>query len=164
MACQKILYVNLTYKRKWNRSNKCIMHYASNIRLINITNIHSKCNKLYIKNWSTCTTLFLLLLGQSNSRLDGLLNIEILGLWSQKISYHLTFTHCFLSSAVCLPRNYSSMDIPLIDEPNKIAIEIHISDVLKINDRDFSITFSLYFNVRWIEPRLRLNPTFFQNR
>ena len=67
-------------------------------------------------------------------------------------------------SAVCLPRNYSSMDIPLIDEPNKIAIEIHISDVLKINDRDFSITFSLYFNVRWIEPRLRLNPMFFQNR
>ena len=56
------------------------------------------------------------------------------------------------------------MDIPLIDEPNTIAIEIHISDVLKINDRDFSITFSLYFNVRWIEPRLRLNPTFFQNR
>ena len=164
MACQKILYVNLTYKRKWNRSNKCIMHYASNIRLINITNIHSKCNKLYIKNRSTCTMLFLLPLGQSNSRLDGLLNIEILCLWSQKISYHLTFTHCFLPSAVCLPRNYSSMDIPLIDEPNKIAIEIHISDVLKINDRDFSITFSLYFNVRWIEPRLRLNPTFFQNR
>ena len=52
----------------------------------------------------------------------------------------------------------------MTDEPNKIGIEIHISDVLKINDRDFSITFSLYFNVQWLEPRLNLNPSFFQNR
>ena len=65
---------------------------------------------------------------------------------------------------VCLPRNYSSMDIPLTEEPNHIGIEIHISDVLKINDRDFSITFSLYFNVQWKEPRLQIDPNFFQNR
>ena len=56
------------------------------------------------------------------------------------------------------------MDIPMVDKPNMISIEIHISDILKINDRDFSITFSLYFNVMWKEPRLRLNPSFFQNR
>ena len=54
------------------------------------------------------------------------------------------------------------MDIPLTDEPNNIGIEIHISDVLKINDRDFSITFSLYFNVKWKEPRLVLDPNIFQ--
>ena len=65
---------------------------------------------------------------------------------------------------VCLQKNYSMMDIPLVDEPNNIGIEIHISDVLKINDRDFSITFSLYFNVKWREPRLQLNPRLFQNR
>ena len=52
----------------------------------------------------------------------------------------------------------------MVDKPNMISIEIHISDILKINDRDFSITFSLYFNVKWKEPRLRLNPSFFQNR
>ena len=63
---------------------------------------------------------------------------------------------------VCLPRNYSNMDIPLTDEPNLIKLELHISDVLKINDRDFSITFSLYFNVQWYEPRLHLNPSFFE--
>ena len=63
---------------------------------------------------------------------------------------------------VCLPRNYSNMDIPLNSEPNLIQLELHISDVLKINDRDFSITFSLYFNVQWREPRLHLNPSFFQ--
>ncbi len=46
----------------------------------------------------------------------------------------------------------------------QILVEIHISDVLKINDRDFSITFSLYFNVQWTEPRLHLNPSFYLNR
>ena len=56
------------------------------------------------------------------------------------------------------------MDIPFGSEPNKIMVELHISDVLKINDRDFSITFSLYFNVQWREPRITLNPSFFQNR
>ena len=65
---------------------------------------------------------------------------------------------------VCLHRNYSAMDIPLANKPNNIGIEIHISDVLKICDADFSITFSLYFNVRWLEPRLSLNPSFFRNR
>ena len=56
------------------------------------------------------------------------------------------------------------MDIPFGSEANLIKVELHISDVLKINDRDFSITFSLYFNVQWLEPRLNLNPSFFQNR
>ena len=50
-----------------------------------------------------------------------------------------------------------------MSEANLILVEIHISDILKINDRDFSITFSLYFNVQWREPRLRLNPSFYHN-
>lgn len=65
---------------------------------------------------------------------------------------------------VCLPANYSSMDLPLPKEANLILIEIHISDVLVINDRDFSITYSLYFNVQWREPRLHINTGFFQDR
>ena len=32
-----------------------------------------------------------------------------------------------------------------------------ISDVLGINDRDFSITFGLYFSAEWLEPRLNLS-------
>ena len=32
-----------------------------------------------------------------------------------------------------------------------------ISDVLGINDKDYSITFGLYFSVEWIEPRLNLS-------
>ena len=37
---------------------------------------------------------------------------------------------------------------------------LEISDVLKIDDKDYSITFSLYFNVQWSEPRLNLSREF----
>ena len=40
---------------------------------------------------------------------------------------------------------------------------IEISDVLKIDDKDYSITFSLYFNVQWNEPRLNLSADFFSS-
>ena len=33
--------------------------------------------------------------------------------------------------------------------------------MLKIDDKDYSITFSLYFNVQWSEPRLNLSTEFF---
>ena len=42
-----------------------------------------------------------------------------------------------------------------------IVSGIEISDVLKIDDKDYSITFSLYFNVQWSEPRLNLSTEFF---
>ena len=32
-----------------------------------------------------------------------------------------------------------------------------ISDVLRISDKDYSITFGLYFSVEWFEPRLNLS-------
>ena len=32
-----------------------------------------------------------------------------------------------------------------------------ISDVLGISDKDYSITFGLYFSVEWLEPRLNLS-------
>ena len=35
--------------------------------------------------------------------------------------------------------------------------------MLKIDDKDYSITFSLYFNVQWSEPRLNLSQEFFNS-
>ncbi len=35
--------------------------------------------------------------------------------------------------------------------------------MLKIDDKDYSITFSLYFNVQWSEPRLNLSTEFFNS-
>ena len=34
--------------------------------------------------------------------------------------------------------------------------------MLKIDDKDYSITFSLYFNVQWSEPRLNLSREFME--
>ena len=36
-------------------------------------------------------------------------------------------------------------------------VGFEISDVLKIDDKDYAITFSLYFSVEWFEPRLNLS-------
>ena len=38
-----------------------------------------------------------------------------------------------------------------------------ISDVLAINDKDYSITFGLYFSVEWLEPRLNLSSEVWSN-
>jgi hypothetical protein len=38
-----------------------------------------------------------------------------------------------------------------------VILGFEISDVLAINDKDYSITFGLYFSVEWVEPRLNLS-------
>jgi len=59
--------------------------------------------------------------------------------------------------AVCLAPDYSTFDLPLRTSTNEIKIGFEISDVLKIDDKDYSITFGLYFSVEWFEPRLNLS-------
>merc|ERR1719210_1892264 len=61
---------------------------------------------------------------------------------------------------LCLPQEYSKFDLPHRNDFNEIEIGLEISDVLKIDDKDYSITFSLYFNVQWSEPRLNLSREF----
>jgi len=60
-------------------------------------------------------------------------------------------------STLCLTKDYSTFDLPFKSKPNLIKIGFEISDVLGINDKDYSITFGLYFSVEWIEPRLNLS-------
>ena len=37
----------------------------------------------------------------------------------------------------------------IVQETNNISVTIDIEEVLRINDKDYSITFSTYFNVEW---------------
>jgi len=60
-------------------------------------------------------------------------------------------------SILCLAKEYSTFDLPFRQKPNLIKIGFEISDVLSINDKDYSITFGLYFSVEWVEPRLNLS-------
>ncbi len=62
--------------------------------------------------------------------------------------------------AACLPKDYSKFDLPFKRGGNIIRVTIDISEVLRINDKDYSITFACYFNVEWQERRIYLGPEF----
>jgi len=61
------------------------------------------------------------------------------------------------ASLLGLTNDYSTFELPFKYSPNLIKIGFEISDVLAINDKDYSITFGLYFSVEWLEPRLNLS-------
>ncbi len=60
----------------------------------------------------------------------------------------------------CLPTGYSKFDLPITTGTMRIDITIDIDEVLRINDKDYSITFSSYFNVKWWDQRISLDPEF----
>ena len=47
-----------------------------------------------------------------------------------------------------------------IQFPDNFVSGFEISDVLRISDKDYSITFGLYFSVEWLEPRMNLRNGF----
>lgn len=65
--------------------------------------------------------------------------------------------------AACIPQAYSKYELPDsddVDNITRIDIQLDIQEVLRINDKDYSISFSTYFNVYWHERRIRLRPDF----
>ena len=64
------------------------------------------------------------------------------------------------SSLACLPKNYSKFELPFTTGVNEIGVSIYIDEVLRINDKDYSITFACYFNVKWADKRIRLDKEF----
>jgi len=65
-----------------------------------------------------------------------------------------------ISKSLCLPDNYVKFELPHKDQTNKIGISMDIDEVMQINDEDHSITISMYLNVDWQEPRLKMLPSF----
>ena len=63
------------------------------------------------------------------------------------------------SALACLPDAYSKFDLPTTGVV-VIYVTIDIDEVLRINDKDYSITFSCYFNVKWTDPRIHINEEF----
>ncbi|XP_040576873.1 glutamate-gated chloride channel subunit beta [Lepeophtheirus salmonis] len=60
-------------------------------------------------------------------------------------------------SGFCLPRNYEKLESPKPLKTTTIHVEVDVMDVLNVNDKEFSVTLSMYFSVRWEEPRLITN-------
>ena len=65
-----------------------------------------------------------------------------------------------ISKNICLKDDYSKFELPKPEGINVIYVSIDIDEVLRINDKDYSITFSTYFNVEWFENRLYIDPEF----
>ena len=64
------------------------------------------------------------------------------------------------AQTACLPSNYSKFELPNPGGINPIAVEILIEEVLRINDKDYSITFSCYYNINWPDKRITLTKEF----
>ena len=59
----------------------------------------------------------------------------------------------------CLPKDYQKLESPRPDSPVDVDINVEILDILSVNDKDFSITMSMYFSVMWQESRIVTNNT-----
>ena len=57
----------------------------------------------------------------------------------------------------CMPRDYDRDKIPLAGGPLDVQVDIFVFEVSKIDDLALSMTFELYFDLRWIESRLVIN-------
>ena len=51
-----------------------------------------------------------------------------------------------------------------LDQTNAIGVSMDIDKIMQINDADYSITISMYFNIEWQEPRLNMLPSFGASR
>ena len=65
-----------------------------------------------------------------------------------------------VKASACLPGNYSKYELPVKGGVNLIQVGIYVDELLKINDKDYSITLSCYFNVRWPDARIKLSKGF----
>ena len=67
-----------------------------------------------------------------------------------------------LAGQACLPKEYSKYELPNPSGVNPIKVELLIQEVLRINDKDYSITFSCYYNIYWPDKRIKLAANFGQ--
>ena len=65
-----------------------------------------------------------------------------------------------ISKHKCLKDDYSKSNLPKTEGDNVIYVGLDIDEVLKIDDKDYSITFSTYLYVEWFENRLYIDPEF----
>ena len=59
----------------------------------------------------------------------------------------------------CLPEDYQKLESPRPDSPVNVDINVEILDILSVNDKEFSISMSMYFSVMWQESRIVTNNT-----
>ena len=61
------------------------------------------------------------------------------------------------SGNFCIPKNYNRFALPNSESTQdvlNIRIDFDITDILEVDDKDFSVTFKAYLGVYWEDPRL----------
>ena len=59
----------------------------------------------------------------------------------------------------CLPLDYQKLESPTPDGAMHVDINVDILDILSVNDKEFSITMSMYFSVMWEDGRINSSQT-----
>ena len=62
-----------------------------------------------------------------------------------------------LKSQACLPPEYSKFELPNPSGVNPVKVELLIQEILSVDDKEYSVTFSSYFNMYWQDKRIRLS-------
>lgn len=67
-------------------------------------------------------------------------------------SDHSRFLAC--AEQYCLAKNYSKLEVPFNDQGRvDISVDLDVLQILEVDDIKFTVSFSMYFGVRWEEPR-----------
>ena len=67
---------------------------------------------------------------------------------------------CSIEGMFCIPGNYSKFNPPLNppgEPPAEVQIGLDNFEILKIDDRDFTIEINAYFIVKWCDKRLEVD-------
>lgn len=64
-----------------------------------------------------------------------------------------SLTSC--AGKVCVPKDYDKFEMP--KNHVQVGVDIEIIEILEIDDRDFTVSFYMYFSVAWNDQRLMNN-------
>ena len=71
--------------------------------------------------------------------------------------FHFGFSFCY--RGLCLPSNYSKVDLPIQNETNEVKIKFLFVEVTDISDERHSFSISSILAVEWYDSRLSFNGT-----
>ena len=73
----------------------------------------------------------------------------------QLLNYiHCTNTTGYCFGNACLANDYDNSVKPFSDEIMNIKLDFDITQIIAVDESDFTITFKMYFGIRWHEPRM----------
>ena len=55
---------------------------------------------------------------------------------------------------ICIPSNYNRHVRPILNETNDIQVDLTNIKILKVDDKDCTVTISIWLYLKWIDPRL----------